>query len=294
MSDVDELDRLLSLTSRTFALSIPRLPEPLRRQVGIGYLVFRIADTVEDEGVARPDERAQALHQLRQHLLGRDDFAVQSVLGAWRAEHRPDDAGYDELLKRCGWVGDELDALAPDAADTIRRYVARTIDGMIQRLTSPADITDIPGVQTYCYHVAGIVGEMLTELFIHHHPPLAPHRSRLMELSTCFGEALQLVNILRDRGIDLDAGRRYVPDDAAYTELLDIAEQNCAEAYGYIDLLTREATPAGVIEFNAFNLRLAEATLGLVRSQGPGVKVPREVVMDTLQRIESTGGAPAK
>src|SRR5689334_17029718 len=43
-----DIDRLLILTSRTFALAIPELPEPLRREVGIAYLLFRIADTFED------------------------------------------------------------------------------------------------------------------------------------------------------------------------------------------------------------------------------------------------------
>src|SRR5580658_3414801 len=43
-----DVDRLLLHTSRTFALAIPQLPEPLRREVGVAYLLFRIADTFED------------------------------------------------------------------------------------------------------------------------------------------------------------------------------------------------------------------------------------------------------
>jgi len=42
------LDDLLEKTSRTFALSIPMLPEPTRRHVSIAYLLFRVADTFED------------------------------------------------------------------------------------------------------------------------------------------------------------------------------------------------------------------------------------------------------
>ena len=44
----DVLDGLLVKTSRTFALSIPVLPEPTRREVTVAYLLFRIADTLED------------------------------------------------------------------------------------------------------------------------------------------------------------------------------------------------------------------------------------------------------
>ena len=43
-----DLDRLLAETSRTFALSIPVLPDPTRREVTVAYLLFRIADTFED------------------------------------------------------------------------------------------------------------------------------------------------------------------------------------------------------------------------------------------------------
>src|ERR1700687_5591830 len=43
-----EIAQLLEKTSRTFALAIPLLPEPTRLQVGIAYLLFRIADTFED------------------------------------------------------------------------------------------------------------------------------------------------------------------------------------------------------------------------------------------------------
>ena len=57
------LDALLEKTSRTFALSIPRLPEPTRREVTVAYLLFRIADTLEDatlwDGSRRRDELAR-------------------------------------------------------------------------------------------------------------------------------------------------------------------------------------------------------------------------------------------
>src|SRR5580700_1817276 len=43
-----DIDRLLLRTSRTFALAIPQLPDPLRREVGVAYLLFRVADTFED------------------------------------------------------------------------------------------------------------------------------------------------------------------------------------------------------------------------------------------------------
>ena len=59
--DAAELDRLLEETSRTFALAIPLLAEPTRRQVTIAYLLFRIADTFEDADSWPRERRIQAL-----------------------------------------------------------------------------------------------------------------------------------------------------------------------------------------------------------------------------------------
>lgn len=280
-----ELDRLLNLTSRTFALSIPLLPEPIRTQVGVGYLVFRLADTIEDEGVATPAQRAESLGAFKERLLSHRCEEADDLLRSWNHRHRPEQAGYAELLDRGEWVCAQLDGLEPAAAGRIRHHVARTADGMAQRLLSPQDIRDVAGVRAYCYQVAGIVGEMLTELFVLHHRPLEAHRAELMDLSRAFGEVLQLVNILRDQGVDLDAGRRYVPDAAAYGRLLDLAQDNAASARRYLEILRTADTPAGVVEFNAFNLGLAEATLALLRQQGPGVKVDRDVVVQTLARV---------
>ncbi|HET7313896.1 MAG TPA: squalene/phytoene synthase family protein, partial [Salinisphaera sp.] len=42
-------DEILPHVSRTFALTIPELPEALRVAVGNAYLLCRIADTIEDD-----------------------------------------------------------------------------------------------------------------------------------------------------------------------------------------------------------------------------------------------------
>ena len=42
------MDHLLEKTSRTFALTVPLLPEPTRCEVTVAYLLFRVADTLED------------------------------------------------------------------------------------------------------------------------------------------------------------------------------------------------------------------------------------------------------
>src|SRR5580765_1227747 len=55
-SSADFQDRILPYVSRTFALTIPQLPKPLRIAVTNAYLLCRIADTIEDEPALPPAE----------------------------------------------------------------------------------------------------------------------------------------------------------------------------------------------------------------------------------------------
>src|SRR3990167_6069033 len=60
----DRIQELLLKTSRTFALVIPQLPQPTCREVSLAYLLFRVADTLEDAGARW--ERARQLEALSQ------------------------------------------------------------------------------------------------------------------------------------------------------------------------------------------------------------------------------------
>ena len=70
------LSELLVRTSRTFALAIPCLPLPARREVTIAYLLFRIADTIEDGDRLNRDEKLAALDSFATVLRG-DLLAAQ-------------------------------------------------------------------------------------------------------------------------------------------------------------------------------------------------------------------------
>ena len=52
-----EVETLLQKTSRTFALTIPHLPQPTRDEVAIAYLLFRLIDTFEDAVLWAPSRR---------------------------------------------------------------------------------------------------------------------------------------------------------------------------------------------------------------------------------------------
>ena len=48
------IDRLLKATSRSFYLSLQILPNQIKNQVGLLYLLARVADTIADTGEVAP------------------------------------------------------------------------------------------------------------------------------------------------------------------------------------------------------------------------------------------------
>ena len=46
----ESIDHLLRSTSRSFYLSLGTLPDQIRNQVGLLYLLARVADTIADTG----------------------------------------------------------------------------------------------------------------------------------------------------------------------------------------------------------------------------------------------------
>jgi farnesyl-diphosphate farnesyltransferase len=150
-------------------------------------------------------------------------------------------------------------------------------------------------LQDYCYIVAGIVGEMLTELFLLDRPALAPIQAYLRERAATFGEALQLVNILKDSAVDAEEGRRYLPAEVPRSEVFALARRDLGIAGDYIRTLQTAQAPRGVVEFCALPVQLAWAALERVEKKGPGSKVSRPEVFVITQRLKKAldRGEPA-
>ncbi len=75
ISDEAYQDQILPHVSRTFALTIPQLPEPLRVAVTNAYLLCRIADTIEDEPALPPEQTLAFLERFKAVVAGREDAA---------------------------------------------------------------------------------------------------------------------------------------------------------------------------------------------------------------------------
>jgi farnesyl-diphosphate farnesyltransferase len=285
-----DLAKLLERTSRTFALSIPVLPEPTRHEVMIAYLLFRIADTFEDAAHWKPERRIAALSDFNGLLGAYSRPEAERLAAAWSAADPSPHAGYRELIAEVPFVLDAFFALSPGAVEPVRAQVIRSAEGMAGYVRRTQGgrlvLADVADLKAYCYVVAGIVGEMLTELFLLGREALAPIAPYLRQRAASFGEALQLVNILKDSAVDASEGRRYLPASAPREEIFALARHDLGIAGEYIRTLQTHAAPRGLVEFTALPVLLAKASLDKIESHGPGSKISRPEVFLLTQRLK--------
>lgn len=304
-----DLPGLLERTSRTFALSIPRLPEPTRLAVTLAYLLFRIADTFEDAAVWPRADRSAALTDFLALLSdpalatdGRAPPRAAALARAW-ADARPSEHdGYLDLVAATADVLDALSALPVSARAIVIHHARRTAEGMrgfVERSDERGSLrlATLRELREYCYVVAGIVGELLTDLFVNDAPALATPavEAPLRDGARDFGEGLQLVNILKDADDDARDGRTYLPPDVDRGAVLALARADLAEATRYVHTLQRGGAPRGFVEFTALPVLLAEETVALLEAEGPGAKLPRGRVMQLVSELDARldAGSPA-
>lgn len=84
-----------------------------------------------------------------------------------------------------------------------RERLMAVIDGMEMDLDQTRYL-DWPGLRKYCWHVAGVVGEMSAGIFGY-------ADERTLDYAGKLGLAFQLTNIIRDVGDDARRGRIYLP-----------------------------------------------------------------------------------
>ncbi len=216
-------DRLLERVSRTFALTIPQLPPRLRAVVGNAYLLCRVADTIEDDPLLPAAAKRRLLDRFAALVAGAGDPGLGADLDASLAAATP--AAERELCREVQRVV----AIAAGFAGAERSAVARCVrimaDGMAWFQEQPPErrVAALPDLDRYCYVVAGVVGEMLTDVFCLHDPRIAAQRDELMELARSFGQGLQMTNVLKDVWEDYRRGACWLPQALFQGHGVDLA-----------------------------------------------------------------------
>jgi farnesyl-diphosphate farnesyltransferase len=287
-----DIERMLQETSRTFALAIPLLPKPTRTDVTLAYLVLRIADTLEDSQQLSEELRVQALCDFDRLLQTLDENEAWAFARKWHAEQPTGEIAFNDTLLNTPLVIHQLARRSESTRRIAVRYALRTTRGMAAFLRDgKAKLTDLGELRRYCYVVAGVVGEMLTELFATQVPSIGTSEGIYDDART-FGEGLQLVNILRDAEEDARRGRVFLPDTVERSEVFNLARQDLRSAEFYVKRLEQNNAPIGFVAFTQLPLRLAWATLDIVERNGPGSKVSRPEVAAILNAVKSTANSP--
>lgn len=287
MTDEAYQEEILPHVSRTFALTIPRLPPGLRSAVTSAYLLCRIADTIEDEPALSAADAYIYLGRFAAVVAGREEAGplAREVVSRLTESTLPAERHLVENMDRVVRMTHRLDAGQRAA---IQRCIDLMCYGMhhFQRTASVKGLNRLSDLDRYCYYVAGVVGEMLTELFCSYSDGAAERRADLRELAASFGQGLQMTNILKDIWEDRTRGACWLPQDVFVRHGLDVARLEPARSDARFATALRE-----LIGLAHAHLRNAiEYTLLIPRDE-PGIRLfclwAVGLAVLTLRRIES-------
>ncbi len=300
--------RILDDVSRTFALTIPQLPNPLSRVVGNAYLLCRIADTIEDDKDLEFTRKREFSDMFIQVVSGQQspvEFAnkLAPLLSKSTA------AQEIHLVEETPAVIRITHSFNDRQRAALARCIRIMADGMSK--FQEADVTKGLETQhdmdTYCYYVAGVVGEMLTELFCDYSDTINDHHDELMKLGVSFGQGLQMTNILKDIWDDRERNMCWLPNEVfnrygtnlnelvpgttniavheAVGHLVGVAQQHLNNALQYTLLIP--AKEKGIRRFCLWALGMAVLTLRNINqhrnfTSGQQVKISRMNVRSVI------------
>ncbi len=301
-------DFILQGVSRTFALTIPQLPEALRRVIGNAYLLCRITDTIEDDNALDTMQTRQLSDMFSEVVCGNiptENFvdALFPLLSDHTipAEH--------DLIKNTPAIIRITHSFNPTQRKALERCVRIMGRGMAdyQETETLEGLKDLPAMNQYCYYVAGVVGEMLTELFCDYSSEINQNKATLMKLAVSFGQGLQMTNILKDIWDDRKRGACWLPQDiflkngfilndlhpdqrslnfqAGLGELIGVAKGHLQNALTYTCMLPPQEK--GIRKFCLWALGMAVLTLNKINqhrdfNESTLVKITRHSVKATI------------
>jgi farnesyl-diphosphate farnesyltransferase len=312
---------ILARVSRSFYVSIRLLPKKLRDPVSLGYLLARASDTIADTTELPIALRTEKLHLLARGIQGEalGDAIVGLSASLAPLQKNKDERVLIESLQSClDWLeqGDVLDR------EEVRAVLEQINRGQLldlERFQNPKQIVALETsaeLDEYTYLVAGSAGEFWTRLCFRHLPKFtARSEDDMLGMGKRYGMGLQLINILRDAGADLRAGRCYFPNEelaVAAMEPFQIVRE--PERFQPIYRKWREKAERGIeagLQYaNAIRnrrVRIATAlpgligarTLALLRDAGATalhrhIKVPRKEVRAIVASLIFSFGARSR
>ncbi|MFW6018436.1 MAG: phytoene/squalene synthase family protein, partial [Halapricum sp.] len=277
--------------SRTFAITIDVLEEPMSSSICVGYLLCRIPDTIEDAGHIPAETKAELLETYDAVLDPTDTTTVETFENDV-VEWVPDDGGADwELVAQTGRVLRVFESRPERIREAIRPPARELVGGMamfVGRYASEGGLRlqARQELHEYCHYAAGTVGELVTNLVCTEETP-TEICDPLEENAESFGLALQLVNIAKDVGADFqEEDNVYLPADELAAEGV---EQDALDAPDNVDGVV--AVVRRTIEDARDHLDAAQTWLEHVPERAgnrtAAWAIPYLLAVGTLREVES-------
>ena len=326
----EEIDILLKGTSRSFYLSLKVLPKKIRKQIGLGYILPRLSDTIADSRVGDNKILLKLLKQYNQRIQDKNsplpDFSDLAAIQEDPAEARL----LNDAVIPINYL-EESETLTESDRKEIRKLLDIIISGQILALERFTDasgdrivaLTDDNELDDYTYRVAGSVGEFWTHMSLNHLLSITDDKKNILfERAVNFGKSLQLINILRDLPEDLRMGRCYIPNQALhdigmsaeellesdnierfrplFDSYLDLAEDYLDDAIEYIKMLPKRQIRLRLSCL--LPVLIGQRTLKLLREENildseNRIKVMRNEIKKIIRRaflLSITGTNPKK
>ncbi|MBW7477100.1 phytoene/squalene synthase family protein [Paenibacillus oenotherae] len=256
---------MLEKTSRTFYIPISRLDAGLREAVTSAYLCMRAIDEIEDHEEINDELKKNLLYGIR------DAIKSPNAIEATQDQLSP----HKEILPEVSMRLNEWMLLCPASiAQTVFHYIAMMSEQMADWVQTQWRISTEEDLDRYTYSVAGMVGEMLSELWQWNDGTKSD-----MTKAVAFGRGLQAVNILRNRDEDLKRGVDFFPDGWEFKDMLKYTRRNLKLADDYI----AELRKGPAVQFCKIPLALAHATVNLLAAGGN--KLTRAAVLKIVNKI---------
>jgi farnesyl-diphosphate farnesyltransferase len=320
--DLDWCHDAVQGVSRTFALTVDVLDEPMSSYICVGYLLCRVADTVEDADHVPPAEQARLLRTYDAVLDPDDDTGVGAFADEVEEYVPPaDERGDDwDVVAESPRVVATFEGLPADVRRAVTPPARELVRGMAEFVERYAEagglrIRDCEELEEYCYYAAGTVGHLVTNLVTR--ADLSEERQDVLyDTAEDFGLLLQLVNVAKDVYVDYDEENNvYLPDEWLAAEgvpqeevidpehrsatarvvrrVADHARSFVGGAQAYLEAVPR--TDGNRLAAWAIPFLLAVGTLRELGARpedavsGRGVKVSREEVFAVVSTMSASG-----
>ena len=300
-----KIDSLLESTSRSFYPTLKYLPKKIRGQIGLLYLLARVADTIADSKEGETEELKRLLSQYNDVAQGRSDTLPDFT----EIADIQDNESEAELLRNVPDVIEGLQEYSESDRERMLECLETIVGGQILDLDrfgvakeggEISALVNNEEMDDYTYRVAGCVGVFWTKMSLAHLISLGRYKEEeLFARGIRFGKALQMINILRDIPEDLRFGRCYIPSEALarhdltpedllnknnidkfrplYDEYLDITNDHLDAAVEYIKMLPE----------TQFRLR-ASCMLPVLIGQRTVTLLREGNILDSADRIKVT------